>query len=142
MTTNPEMMRRTAAIEASRKALYHHERGRKFRPTRREFATGLYNCPYCATQMVKTRIRLNEHGYSCPGCHWTIHRDDIWTPTPDETPEVRGPGEATADDDLGDDLVLDLDMSVEDVMEPEPDFEMGVEDLAEPEEKPVVLVVG
>jgi hypothetical protein len=77
-------------------ALYHHERGRIWRPTKTELESNKYKCPYCITvTLKKVRFRKEEGGYSCPRCHWAIHRDDIYDPTPKQEPEVREPGDAT-----------------------------------------------
>jgi hypothetical protein len=78
-----------------RTALYHHEKGRKFRPSRTEADSGKFRCPYCTTSLQKVRLRSNEHGFTCPRCRWSIHRDDIFDPKEKQVPEVREPGDAT-----------------------------------------------
>jgi hypothetical protein len=79
-----------------KEALYHHEKGRRFRPTRRELEADQFTCPYCVgTKLRKIRLRSNEHGFTCPRCRWTIHRDDVFDPKQKQPPEVREPGDAT-----------------------------------------------
>jgi len=79
-----------------REALYYYEKGRKFRPTKGELKKQEFLCPKCKVILVKVRYKLNDHILSCPECRWSIHRDDIWNPQPDEKPEVRCPGDATS----------------------------------------------
>lgn len=76
-------------------ALYHHERGRVYRPSKLELEANRFSCPRCGADLVEVRIRLQEMALSCPACHWSIHRDDVWSPQREEEPVVRQPGEAT-----------------------------------------------
>lgn len=89
-----------------KKALYYHEKGRKYRPTRTELAAGDYVCPRCKVVLNKAVYKLRTTLFVCPGCRWSIRRDDIWVPEFDEEPVVRGPGEAT-NDQLVSDLIDD-----------------------------------
>jgi hypothetical protein len=82
-----------------RQALYHHDRGRKYRPTRHEIESGDYTCPSCQGTLRRVKLRHEEHGFSCKRCHWTIHRDDIFVPGQGEEPTVREPGDATREPD-------------------------------------------
>ena len=92
-------------------ALYHHERGRKFRPSRRELQTGKFTCPSCKKLMLKVRFRMGEQGYTCPRCNWCISRSDIWDPQQKELPLPREPGDITdlneASNSVGVDISLD-----------------------------------
>ena len=81
-------------------ALYHHERGRVYRPTRLELEANRFSCPRCGTDLLEVRIRAKETALSCPSCQWSIHRDDLWKPALEQEPEVREPGDATADPDV------------------------------------------
>jgi hypothetical protein len=78
-----------------KQALYHGEKGRKFRRTRQEAESGKLKCPYCTTNLAKVRLRKDEHGYTCPRCRWSIHAEDLWDPSQKEVPDVREPGDAT-----------------------------------------------
>lgn len=78
-------------------ALYHHERGRVYRPTKLELEANQFSCPKCGTTMSQVRIRMQEAVLSCPECRWSIHRDDLWKPALEQEPAVREPGEATED---------------------------------------------
>ena len=81
-----------------REALYHYQRDRKFRPTKREIESDRLKCPYCVSvTMKKVRLRKNESGYTCPRCRWSLHQDDLWKPQSKEEPIVREPGDATDD---------------------------------------------
>ena len=92
-------------------ALYHHEKGRRFRPSKRELESEKFSCPHCGTGLRKVRLRMKEHGYNCPRCRWTIHNDDIWRPQEKEVPEVREPGDATEDNP-------NLDISLNEALQP------------------------
>ena len=83
-----------------RVGLYHWERGRRYRPTKTEADSGSFKCPHCHSMMVKVRIRKNEFAYQCGRCGWSIHRDDLWSPKPQEKPQVREPGDATGKEDV------------------------------------------
>lgn len=87
-----------------KEALYHHEKGRLYRPTQVEIASGVFNCPYCRAALIRVTLRKGQDGYTCPTCHWSIHRDDIFQPVMGQEPELREPGDATADstgEDIG-----------------------------------------
>lgn len=101
-------------------ALYHHERGRVYRPTKLELESNRFSCPRCGTDLVEVRIRLQETALSCPGCRWSIHRDDLWKPQQEQEPAVRQPGEATQDPPSLDEQSTTLDdISVADAI-PQP----------------------
>lgn len=80
-----------------KEALYHHERGRKYRPSRIEIETKSFSCPRCGETLISVKLRKMEKGYACPRCHWSIHRDDVWQPALESEPALREPGEATQD---------------------------------------------
>lgn len=71
-------------------------------------ATGQFCCPYCTTVLVLRFVRKTERAYVCPGCHWMIHREDIFRPQPQEVPDVRHPGDATGEDTIETDIVVDM----------------------------------
>ena len=79
-------------------SLYHHERGRRYRPSQVEIEANSFSCPRCGDTLNEVRIRLKEVVLGCPTCRWSIHRDDLWQPDLKEEPSVRDPGEATAEE--------------------------------------------
>lgn len=94
-------------------ALYHFERGRRFRPSRQELNSGKFLCPYCP---IKVTLRkklykmvdgVRHHLLQCPECKWSIRRDDIWQPEPGEVPELQPPPES------GPETVQMVDLAVE-----------------------------
>lgn len=101
-------------------ALYHHERGRVYRPSRLELEANRFSCPRCGTDLLEVRIRLQETALSCPKCQWSIHRQDLWQPQLEQEPDVRAPGEATQDDPaLADPSIAALDsVTVADTVAP------------------------
>jgi|SRR5579872_1170357 len=92
-------------------ALYHHEKGRKYRPNKRELESQRFKCPYCVSVTMKeVKLRKNEKGLTCPRCRWTIHRDDLWSPQPKEVPEAREPGDATDENLVQQPEVLEISL--------------------------------
>jgi hypothetical protein len=111
---NAELAQPTVLPELSvKEALYHHQRGRVFRQTKQEQASGRLTCPHCTSELQKVRLRANEHGYTCPRCRWSIHRDDIFDPAQKAIPDVRDPGDATGPDGIAQD-----DGHAQDVVDP------------------------
>lgn len=104
-------------------ALYHSNKGRQFRPSRRELEADQYNCPYDGSVLKKVRIKLKEHAYSCPRCRWSIHPDDLWKPTEKEVPNVREPGDATGPEhqpELDGQSEPEIDIAMDDAIQLEP----------------------
>jgi predicted RNA-binding Zn-ribbon protein involved in translation (DUF1610 family) len=99
-----------SVVVMPRTALYHHERGRKFRPTKSEAQSGRFSCPKCQKVLVKVRFRAGEFGYTCPRCNWSIHRDDIWSPQQKEVPVAREPGDITDLNDASNTIGIDISM--------------------------------
>jgi len=75
--------------ELAMTALYHHEPGRKYRPTRREMESGRYECPACHVIMILVTRKATDPLYRCPDCAWSIARSDIFEPEQGEEPVLR-----------------------------------------------------
>lgn len=78
--------------ELSMQALYHHEPGRRYRPTKREVDSGKFECPRCHVTMVCSTRKAKDPLYRCPDCAWNIAKSDIFDPEPGEQPQLQ-PGE-------------------------------------------------
>src|ERR1700727_3480393 len=124
LVTASEFRRMTvgAFAHTNKEALYHSNRGRQFRPTRKEIESQKYKCPYCVSTMKKVRFRPQEHGYTCPRCRWSISQHDIWSPTQHQEPIVREQGDVeeipTATDPKN-------ELSMDDVLREEVEEELG-----------------
>lgn len=75
--------------ELSMRALYHHDQGRKYRPTQREVDNGEFECPTCHVVMIMTTRKAKDPLFACPDCAWSIAKSDIWNPEMGEEPELR-----------------------------------------------------
>jgi phage FluMu protein Com len=106
---DPAWLATNQIVVMPKTALYHHERGRKFRPTRSELSTGRFTCPACKKLLLKVRFRMGEHGYTCPRCNWCISRNDIWSPKQDEKPVVREPGDIADVNDATTEMSITMD---------------------------------
>ena len=78
--------------EMSVRALYHHEPGRRYRPTRRELDSGRFECPRCHVVMICRTRKARDPLYQCADCGWSIARSDIFEPAVGEEPQLQ-PGE-------------------------------------------------
>jgi hypothetical protein len=70
-------------------ALYHHQPGRKYRPSKRELSSGKFECPDCRVFLVKITRRAQDPLFRCPSCAWCISRSDIFEPEMGEVPDLR-----------------------------------------------------
>lgn len=70
-------------------ALYHHEPGRKYRPTRQELETKKFQCPLCKILLVRVTRKALDPLFQCRDCGWSIARSDIFEPAPEEEPDLR-----------------------------------------------------
>jgi ribosomal protein L37AE/L43A len=104
-------------------ALYHSNKGRQFRPSKREMESEKYSCPYCQGTLKKITIRPRQHVLSCGKCRWSIHPDDLWKPTEKEVPNVREPGDATGPEhqpELDGQSEPEIDIAMSDAIQLEP----------------------
>ena len=76
-------------VPAERQALYHHEPGRQYRPTRRELDSGRFECPACHIILVRVTRKAKDPLYRCRDCAWSIARSDIFDPAIGEPPQLR-----------------------------------------------------
>ena len=71
-------VRRGKKLEASKKkAIYHCERGRKYKYTRGELNSEKAFCPLCKQEMEKTNFKRNVKLYQCNSCGFKIPTEDV-----------------------------------------------------------------
>lgn len=60
-----------------RMAVYHSDRGRVYRRTRRERDENIISCPKCRNDMELRPFTKNERIYVCPRCDWKISTSKV-----------------------------------------------------------------
>lgn len=78
---------KTSVVLASifnKEALYWKSQGRMYSPTRCELETGIFTCPKCKSNLIKTNYRLHQSLHVCPECSWSICPEDIVMDDPRE----------------------------------------------------------
>jgi len=76
-------------VPLDKRALYHADVGRKYRPTRRERERGRYECPRCRVILVRVTRKARDPLFQCCDCGFSIAKSDIFEPEQGEEPELR-----------------------------------------------------
>lgn len=74
-------------------ALYHHQPGRQYKPSKREKESGKFECPACKIYLVRVTRKAKDPLFRCSTCGWAIAKSDIYSPDGVEVIEVE-PGAA------------------------------------------------
>ena len=68
---------KTAESVTMRRAVYHRERGRVYKPTRSERESGTYRCPKCREELEQESFCRGIKLFKCPKCSWKILSDRV-----------------------------------------------------------------
>lgn len=82
MGPDRDAVRRVATAHLNRVAVYWAAKGRQYRPTKTELATGQLCCPRCEDAYLRKTLYKMEEGarvklFVCPECLFIVRRDDV-----------------------------------------------------------------